>query len=541
MNNRVFRSFSKSSKNISKIFFRPANISHLSFVNRIDADRKEAKEMTEKELEKIYNEAYRAVYWTAMQILKNEADAEDVVQDTFVSFMESYSNLEDTSKAVALLKKIAANKSLDRIKLSRTDDADDELLESVEAVPEDFLPDSIIESEDARRIVMDIINNALSDDIRRTLILFYFDEMSTKEIAEALGVPEGTVRRRLNFARNKIKKEVEKYEKENNTKLFGMATLPFLSKLFMKEAEQVPFKAMSASLTTLSASAEASTHGAGIKVAASAAKKGTGMMINKGLIIGISSAVAVGTAVAVTVAVLSKKPDTEPEKTRRTTVEETTDRVIATTTEETTTEATTAETSETSQTEDNKPQPYSIEGMSADEVADHLYMLRQIKNGDPASAYPDRFKAVPRNMDANKHVYLFKSAGYTNLIDSIAVNNVDEDNGSFVLNPDSTVTVKLETTDKEFADALYKRLKETMVEYSQGDINGVGVSDDSEEGRDTWHCTYSIKVEVSESEKHDMATSKGGEKHFYRLVNCTISRVKFDGEYHFTVRMPVNR
>ncbi len=287
-------------------FFRPANISHLSFVNRIDADRKEAKEMTEKELEKIYNEAYRAVYWTAMQILKNEADAEDVVQDTFVSFMESYSNLEDTSKAVALLKKIAANKSLDRIKLSRTDDADDELLESVEAVPEDFLPDSIIESEDARRIVMDIINNALSDDIRRTLILFYFDEMSTKEIAEALGVPEGTVRRRLNFARNKIKKEVEKYEKENNTKLFGMAALPFLSKLFMKEAEQVPFKAMSASLTTLSASAEASTQGAGIKVAASAAKKGTGMMINKFVIGGIASAVAVGTTVGVILMVVNK-------------------------------------------------------------------------------------------------------------------------------------------------------------------------------------------------------------------------------------------
>ena len=496
--------------------------------------------MTEKELEKIYNEAYKAVYWTAMQFLKNDADAEDVVQDTFISFMESYGNLEDTGKAVALLKKIAANKCLDRIKLSRTDVADDEFLDSVEAVPEDFLPDSIIESEDARRIVMDIINNSLSDDIRRTLILFYFDEMSTREIAEALGVPEGTVRRRLNFARNKIKKEVEKYENENKTKLFGMAALPFLSKLFMKEAEQVPFKAMPASLTTLSASAKASSQGAGIKVAASAAKKGTGMMINKGLIIGITSAVAVVAAVAVTVAVLSKKPDTEPEKTRRTTVEETSDSAIVTTTEETTTEATT-ETTETSQTEDNKPQPYSIEGMTADEVADHLYMLRQIKNGDPASAYPDRFKAVPRNMDANKHVYLFKSAGYTNLIDSITVNNVDEDNGSFVLNPDSTVTVKLETTDKEFADALYKRLKETMVEYSQGDINGVAVSDDSEEGRDTWHCTYSIKVEVSESDKYDMATSQGSEKHFYQLVNCTITRVKLDGEYHFTVRMPVNR
>ena len=41
--------------------------------------------MTPKECEKIYNEAYRAVYWTAVALLKNESDAEDVVQDTFVS------------------------------------------------------------------------------------------------------------------------------------------------------------------------------------------------------------------------------------------------------------------------------------------------------------------------------------------------------------------------------------------------------------------------------------------------------------------------
>ncbi len=169
--------------------------------------------MTGKELEQIYQEAYKAVYWTAMALLKNEADAEDIVQDTFISFIESYSDLTDTAKATALLKKIAANKCLNRIKLAKTDAVEDEFFDNVEAVPEDFLPDSIVESADMRRIVMDIINNSLSEDVRRTLILFYFDEMSTKEIAEALGVPQGTVLRRLNFARNKINKEVEKYDK----------------------------------------------------------------------------------------------------------------------------------------------------------------------------------------------------------------------------------------------------------------------------------------------------------------------------------------
>jgi len=269
--------------------------------------------MTDKELEKIYKEAYKAVYWTAMSLLKNEADAEDVVQETFITLIKSYESIKDKTKVMTWLKKTAANKCLDRIKLSKTDAVEVEFFENVEAVPEDFLPDMIVESAEMRKIIMDIIGKSLSDDIRRTLILFYFDEMSTKEIAEALGVPEGTVRRRLNFARNKIKKEVEKYEDENKTKLFGMAALPFLSKLFIAEAEQVPFKAMPAKLISLSASAQASNSGAITKIAAPAAKKGTRIIMKK-VIIGIIAAVAVTAATAGIVYFVNQKDEPLPEE-----------------------------------------------------------------------------------------------------------------------------------------------------------------------------------------------------------------------------------
>ena len=267
--------------------------------------------MTNEELEQIYNEAYRAVYWTAMSLLKNEADAEDIVQDTFVAFIESYADIKDTRKATALLKKIAANKCFDRIKLARTDNVEDEFFENAEAVPEDFLPDTIIESAEMRKIVIDIINNSLSEDIRRTLILFYFDEMSTKEIAETLGIPQGTVLWRLNFAKKKIKKEVEKYEEDNDTKLFGMA-LPFLSKLFMKEAEQVPYKPMPAKLVSLSASTQVSHAEAATKATASLAKKGTGIVINKALIGCAVGFVTLGAGVGIILSILSKSADNEP-------------------------------------------------------------------------------------------------------------------------------------------------------------------------------------------------------------------------------------
>ena len=275
--------------------------------------------MTDKELEQIYNEAYKAVYWTAMALLKNEADAEDIVQDTFVSLIESYDSIEDKSKVVAWLKKTAANKCLNRLTRTKTDNVEDGFFDSVEAVPEDFLPDSIVESEDTRKIIMDIINNVLSEDVRRTLILFYFDEMSTKEIAESLGIPQGTVLWRLNFAKKKIKKEVEKYEEENDTKLYGMA-IPFLTKLFTKEAEKVAFKPLPASLSNLSASSEASK--AGTNLAKTAVKKGTDIMKTKILIGSIAAVVAVGATIGIIIGVLAKKTDKSSVSTKDTVIDE---------------------------------------------------------------------------------------------------------------------------------------------------------------------------------------------------------------------------
>ena len=293
--------------------------------------------MTNQELEKIYNEAYRSVYWTAMSLLKNEDDAEDIVQETFISLIRSYDTIKDKSKVHAWLKKTAANKCLDRIKLTKTVNVEDEFFDSAEDVPEDFLPDSLVESAETRKIIMDIIENSLSEDVRRTIILFYFNELSVKEISEALGVPQGTILWRLSSARKRIKKEVEKYEKDNDTKLFAMGT-PFLTKLFMKEAEQLPIKPMSASLTLMTASADSSAASAaeagteiasqtaaqtgaaiaaetaadtGMKVASVAAKKGMSAMTKK---IIISSIAVLLTGAAVTGAIMLAKPKEEEKK-----------------------------------------------------------------------------------------------------------------------------------------------------------------------------------------------------------------------------------
>ncbi|MBO4485317.1 MAG: sigma-70 family RNA polymerase sigma factor [Lachnospiraceae bacterium] len=270
--------------------------------------------MTTTECRKIYEEAYRAVYWTAMSLLKNEADAEDVVQDTFVTMLESYDTLEDKTKVVPWLKKICANKCLNILSRTKTEQVEQEFFENYESVPEDFLPESIVESKEKRKIIMDIIENTLSEDVRRTIILFYFDEMSTKEIAEAMGIPQGTVLWRLGFARKKIKKEVERYEKENDTKLYAVA-LPFLTLLFMKEAELVPIPPMSASLAALSASKEAALTGAGKNIVAKTIiQKGTGIAMKKLIILCVG---LLGAGAAIVAAVIMLNRDEEPKAKRK--------------------------------------------------------------------------------------------------------------------------------------------------------------------------------------------------------------------------------
>ncbi|MBQ5757980.1 MAG: sigma-70 family RNA polymerase sigma factor, partial [Clostridia bacterium] len=274
--------------------------------------------MTEKELEQLYNEAYKAVYWTAISILKNKEDAEDVVQDTFITAYESYDTLQDKTKAVPWIKKIAANKCINIVTRRRTVNADDEILEDIEEVPDNFLPDSIAESAESRKIIMDIINNCLSEDTAMTIILFYFNEMSVKEIAERLGIPQGTVLSRLNYAKKVIKKEVEKYEKDNKDKLFAVI-VPFLTLLFEKEAEQVPFAPMPASLKGITASSKAAAKGTA-KTAAKASAGGTALKITA---IGIASAavIAAGGFIAykaLTSGVNSAKESSETEETYET-------------------------------------------------------------------------------------------------------------------------------------------------------------------------------------------------------------------------------
>ena len=65
--------------------------------------------------------------------------------------------------------------------------------------------------------------------------MYYYDEMSVKEISDALEIPEGTVKSRLNYARKAIKKGVERYA-DQGIQLYALSPLPYLLYILRQDA-----------------------------------------------------------------------------------------------------------------------------------------------------------------------------------------------------------------------------------------------------------------------------------------------------------------
>ena len=95
-----------------------------------------------------------------------------------------------------------------------------------------FIPEEYVEDEAKRRIIMDLIQNTLSDVQRQSIIMYYYDEMSLEEISEVMGCPLKTVSSRLVSAREKLREAVLIYEKKNND---NIALKRFCEKLLQAE------------------------------------------------------------------------------------------------------------------------------------------------------------------------------------------------------------------------------------------------------------------------------------------------------------------
>lgn len=141
-----------------------------------------------------------------LSLCKNRADAEDLYQTTWEKVLKNIRRYNKEKPFDKWLFTLCVNahrdmvKSPFRKKIFHFDTAED-LDRTLNSVPDTTLPhDEFISLRAAI--------SKLTLEKRQVIALYYFKDYSTKEVAEILDLPEGTVKSRLSTARNEIRKEL---------------------------------------------------------------------------------------------------------------------------------------------------------------------------------------------------------------------------------------------------------------------------------------------------------------------------------------------
>jgi RNA polymerase sigma-70 factor (ECF subfamily) len=155
---------------------------------------------TVEELVPLY---YAALYRYAYRLSGCSSEAEDLTQETFCSAQAKQSQLRDGEKVKSWLFSILRNEYLHRQRRRRRsgvvafDSLEDLSQNEIQIDLPEVEPDKLQESL-----------NRLPEDFRTPLILYYFEELSYRDIADQMQVPIGTVMSRIARAKVYLRKEL---------------------------------------------------------------------------------------------------------------------------------------------------------------------------------------------------------------------------------------------------------------------------------------------------------------------------------------------
>lgn len=139
---------------------------------------------------------------------KAGADAEDLVQRTFLRCVDPASAFRGDSTFKAFLFGVARNVLFEHIRsIVRDGRADPEIGESSILDLNPRASTVAVERAEQRRLILAL--QRIPVDLQMTLELYYWEELSIEELARALDVPEGTVKSRLHRARGLLKEALE--------------------------------------------------------------------------------------------------------------------------------------------------------------------------------------------------------------------------------------------------------------------------------------------------------------------------------------------
>ncbi|MFZ3579097.1 sigma-70 family RNA polymerase sigma factor [Virgibacillus sp. DJP39] len=139
--------------------------------------------------------------------LKNSADTDDVTQEVFVAIYQKLHTYQGNASLRSWIYSIAINKSKDHLRSwqSRNKRLKEKLVQKVATLPKSGSnPEDLFERQAETTTLLNQIMD-MPTKYSEVIILYYFKELTSKEISHALGINEATVRTRLNRGRGKLK------------------------------------------------------------------------------------------------------------------------------------------------------------------------------------------------------------------------------------------------------------------------------------------------------------------------------------------------
>ncbi|MDH5382312.1 MAG: RNA polymerase sigma factor [Cyclobacteriaceae bacterium] len=162
-----------------------------------------------KSYEKIYKLYSKAMYNVSYRILHDEAEAEDILQESFVSAFKNLHNFKQEATFGSWLKRIVVNNSINALRKRKLEfeDVDENI-----KLPEDEKFDL-----DEHMMQVNIVKSAikdLPDGYRLVFSLYMLEGYDHIEISNILGISESTSKSQFNRSKKKLKELIKKrYEK----------------------------------------------------------------------------------------------------------------------------------------------------------------------------------------------------------------------------------------------------------------------------------------------------------------------------------------
>jgi RNA polymerase sigma factor (sigma-70 family) len=161
------------------------------------------------------------VFTVAYRIVRNQEDAEEIAQDTFIKAYQSLGQFEKKSKFSTWLYRIVFNSSI-----SHTRKRKHEMQQLNFDIVQNFTSDDLVENleildhAEQKKLINHLMNNLDPDD-SAIITLFYMEDRTTEEIAEITGLSQSNVKVKLHRIRGKMQSDLHKLRKNNLNKIYN--------------------------------------------------------------------------------------------------------------------------------------------------------------------------------------------------------------------------------------------------------------------------------------------------------------------------------